>query len=82
MSNFIKTVTVIALCCIFAFATPVHAQKDDKKPPVKEKIEVDNPPKRDRDRPREDDNRGRDNDKKNDDKRKPPLSSYLRRFVA
>lgn len=81
MSNFIKIATVIALCSILAFGTPVYAQKGDKKPD-KEKIEVDNPPKRDRDKPREDDNKGRDNDKRNDDKRKPPLSSYLRRFVV
>jgi len=81
MHNFIKTVTVIVLCAMLAFGAPVYAQKGDKKPD-KEKIEVDNPPKRDRDKPREDDNRGRDNDKKNDDKRKPPFTSYLRRLIT
>lgn len=81
MTNFIKIVTVIALSCILAFSAPVYAQKGDKKPD-KEKIEVDNPPKKDQEKPRDDDNRKRDNDKKNDDKRKPPFVSYLQRLVA
>jgi hypothetical protein len=75
-----KFTTALALCCFVALGSMAHAQQGDKKqPPPKDKVyEVDNPPKKDT--PRGSDDKKKNDDKKKDD-RKPPLISYLRRFV-